>query len=275
MTTAKHVRFIRNPALISLQTARTAFWASLSVLSSTAAAQNENLTLCDPTRSGHAEWHPGSAFDSGAWLQRGQCIRHVDNYNQCLSNLETVLENLSSVIQTECSAAATVLTLLPTMGALCGSPSSEIWSLTQIFPVGGFLVQCLSFGGSMMPSHCDGFLRVLTTQGCITVRVPSGTGIDLNNASSPIENFNTTSDGIIERIHHLVGRKKTSKARRLPVRCLLVLGCSALAIFVAASMAALSVIEQGAVYSNWCTSTWWAHTWYLVGKLRLDPTRSN
>lgn len=37
-------------------------------------------------------------------------------------------------------------------------------------------------------------------------------------------------------------------------------------------MAALAVIEQGAVYSTWCTSTWWAHVWYLVGKaLRSFP----
>jgi hypothetical protein len=209
--------------------------------------------------------HPGASFDSATWLARGQCVRNVNGYSQCRENLVAVLDSLSPLQQTEYSASANVLTLLPSLSAFLGSPTSELWALLKISPVAGLLAQCLSFGGLMWPSQCDDYIRVSTRQGCTTLRVP-GLTQDPHDALEPSDRFDRVASSIYERIVRILAGPHDARKLKVPLNWLFVLGCVTFFVFIVGTMAAIAVIEQGSVYSTWCTSTWWAHLWYLIGK---------
>ena len=91
-----------------------------------------------------------------SWVTRGDCIRKFDG-GKCYPILTGILDILHSVRQAEYSGAASVLSLLPTIGALFGPPTSEIWRLKSIVPFGGYLAMSLSFGGVLMPSHVEDY----------------------------------------------------------------------------------------------------------------------
>jgi hypothetical protein len=218
--------------------------------------------------------HPGGAFSVKGWLAMGKCVRNVNTYDQCRNNLIAVLDSLPSFTQIEFGASANVLTLLPSLGAFFGSPTSELWSLLNIFPIAGFLAQCLSFGGSMWPSQCDDYIKISTKQGCTTLRVPSATRFP-QNTLSPFESFGHVSRSVNERILHAMRGDAAAEEAQIPLRWLFIIGCSTLFVFIVGAMAALAVVELGTVYLTWCTSTWWAHTWYLVGKSKAISSFSD
>lgn len=50
-----------------------------------------------------------------------------------------------------------MLALLPTIGALLGAPTSEIWRLLTVVPFGGVLAMTLSFGGAILPVRVEDY----------------------------------------------------------------------------------------------------------------------
>jgi hypothetical protein len=91
-------------------------------------------------------------FDFNAWIRRGTCIHNLEDYDSYRTNLQLTLSGLDSLHSAEYSASATILTLLPTIGAVFGTPTAEIWILLNVLPFGGAIAILLSFGGSMMPA---------------------------------------------------------------------------------------------------------------------------
>jgi hypothetical protein len=92
-----------------------------------AAAQNATCNV------DQGSTRPGGGFDAPSWLRRGICVRNVETYAACRSNLQIVLSSLDSLHAAEYSAAATVLALLPTVGSLFGTQLQRCGCCSQYF----------------------------------------------------------------------------------------------------------------------------------------------
>ncbi|KAI8299150.1 hypothetical protein K4K61_010911 [Colletotrichum sp. SAR11_59] len=224
---------------------RTSIFLILTWIITSALAQDDNYTspclsdnFKDPTIQ-----HPGGLFSSDVWLRRGQCIRNTDTYAVCRSNLIAVLDDLSALQQTEYGASAGVLTLLPTAGALFGSPTAELWALLRMSPIAGFLAQCLTFGATMVPSETEDYLKVSKAQGCTAMRVPRATEKGDEDEGATYEQ---TANEVQQRIRYAMDQEQQGSLgyAGLSAKWFFIVGCLVLAVFVGASQASLAVIEQ-------------------------------
>ena len=191
---------------------------------------------------------PGGAFDFGVWFQRGTCVHDIKDYVQCRSTLQDVLSSLDSLHSAEYSAAATVLALLPTIGAVLGSPSAEIWILLKILPFGGTLAMLLSFGSSMIPTALKDYYQDSSAV---------AHGGTMNSTGRKIDDDNLP-DEVMDRISEKLRNGHALSPPRFALVSLL------LALLLSGVLAGIAIIEYGAVYATWCTSTWWFHLWYIT-----------
>ena len=99
-------------------------------------------------------------FYMNAWDKRGRLIRAGSGplvKEFCLGNLSIALQELGALRQAEYSGASGALSLLPTAGALIGSPTKELWVVYKLVPLAGFLSMCLSLGGTMVPTQAGAY----------------------------------------------------------------------------------------------------------------------
>lgn len=203
-----------------------------------------------------------SRFELPAWVTRGGCIREKNiNQTGCTKILEGVLFNLSKVREAEYASAASVLSLLPTIGALFGPPTSEIWRLKSIVPFGGALAMSLSFGGALMPVHVEDYEHAVA-KGNAAIgsiislrRHPPGSQKDVLNMD---ERLRELSNKIRERIDR-------PESVRPPKKTLL-LGLVVMFFLFSMAQAAMGVVEQGGVINFLCSARYWMHAWYFLGK---------
>ena len=198
---------------------------------------------------------PGGTFWFTPWWDQGKCVKSANSSAQCSATLAYVLDNLDSLHQAEYSAAATILTLIPTIGALFGTPNSEIWVLLKLLPIGGFLAMFLSFGGTLMPRSLEDF-RAEHGKESEKGRVGAETAGDVDRAR-------------VQGQLDLLARKIKTKVRgnigmALPLTKI-VAALLGMIVLLASVMAGIAIVAIGAVYVTWCTATWWFHLWYLVG----------
>ncbi|KAL9615812.1 MAG: hypothetical protein Q9160_009240 [Pyrenula sp. 1 TL-2023] len=104
-------------------------------------------------------------FSMAKWLRRGICLKKAGKL--CNKKLLPILQNLNSIRAAEYSAAATVLSLLPTIGALLGAPTNEIWRLMTILPFGGGLMMTMSFGGAIMHVRVEEYEQMMTKRSAV------------------------------------------------------------------------------------------------------------
>lgn len=235
-------------------------------------AQNDS----DACFINQGETRPGGTFAYDAWMQQGQCVRAGStSYEVCRNRLQNQLENfVDGLHQQEYSAAATVLALLPTIGAFVGTPSRELWPLLSIFPIAAVLVITMSFGGDLSGSTLDDYRGVLEKKGMKYVdwseeRLPASLSEWQpnwwRNQRQGLHSFIFAAFGTR---NDRVARQSKSDTKMSPFKFnMLIAG----AIFfllglLAAALTGIGIVEQGAVYATWCTSTWWMHLWYLVGR---------
>lgn len=202
-----------------------------------------------------------SRFVLRKWVTRGACIREMPNGTVCDDILFPILGKLHPLRQAEYSGAASVLSLLPTIGALFGPPTGEIWRLKSIVPFGGFLAMTLSFGGTLMPSRVEDYentiaMRNTAIGSILSLRknLPGGQ----KSGQSIDEKLQILGDKIRERIDQ-------HQSVRLPKTYLFV-GLFGMVLLLGMAQAAIAVVEQGSVINWWCSSRWWMHMWYLLGK---------
>ncbi|KAI4137528.1 MAG: hypothetical protein LQ341_005110 [Variospora aurantia] len=99
-------------------------------------------------------------FFMSAWNERGNLIRQASGPNStayCLGNLSVALHQLGTLNSAEYNGAAGALSLLPTAGALVGSPTKELWVLYKLMPLAGILSMFLSLGGTMVPTQAGAY----------------------------------------------------------------------------------------------------------------------
>lgn len=121
------------------------------------ASAQENTVLFTPVPTADAMTIADVDAESGqlymsAWDRRGELIRSGLTARECVGNLSVALHALGSLNAAEYNGAAGALSLLPTAGALIGSPTRELWVVFKLMPLAGVLSMCLSLGGTMVPS---------------------------------------------------------------------------------------------------------------------------
>jgi hypothetical protein len=214
---------------------------------------------------------PAVTFDFGKWIRRGECIRSSTKSLQCESNLEYVMNSLTNRAQLQYSSAATIITLVPTMGVLFGTPNAEIWALLRLLPLGGVMAMLLSFGGSLMSPVLDEYTifgRQHEPSRSVVMNLPKG------NSSSIDHELHQQLDFISGRIEDKV---RSDVKIALPVS-FIIAGLCAMVILWAGAIAGMAIVSAGSIFVPWCMMTWWIHMWYIVGKLtpmKLPFTTSN
>lgn len=198
-----------------------------------------------------------SNFGMTRWLNRGTCIR--THYNQtCYTTLMDVLTHLNELRRAEYAGAAGVLAILPTIGALLGAPTNEVWTFLTILPFGGALAMALSFGGAIMPVNVEDYEHAMRKRniaiGSMVTFRPKGDKSDQKPLSKKLE-----------ELEEKVGQRISHEKRMRPDRRPLFAGLFCMLLLFGASQAAMTVLEQGAVIPYWCTSRWWLHLWYIMG----------
>lgn len=91
------------------------------------------------------------------WDTRGDQIRSGHGTRECLGNLSLALASVGNLNAAEYSGASGALSLLPTAGALIGSPAKELWIVFKLMPIAGVLSMLLSLGGTIAPSDAGAY----------------------------------------------------------------------------------------------------------------------
>ena len=126
------------------------------------------LALLPKANSAPAEQSPPNATDPAvqddvcsminlfSWRQYSEVannIRRNTNRQQCNTNLNLALQAIGVLQSASASASAGALTLLPTAGALIGSPTKELWVVYKLMPIAGILSMLLALGGNIVPTE--------------------------------------------------------------------------------------------------------------------------
>lgn len=217
-----------------------------------------------------------SKFQLTDWVNRGLCIRKYTgggdkrNTEDCYLRLQNVLTTKLNGIRTaEYAGAAGVLALLPTIGALLGAPTNEIWRLLMMIPFGGLIATACSFGGAILPvkvkdyesdfmkRNINGKLRSSDS----TLALPEDIEEDM---------IKQRADILLARIE---GKLQSELREKVPVIYILV-GITGMLILLGSAQVAMIVVELGAVLPWWCQSKWWVHLWYFMGKSKHSHSQS-
>lgn len=91
-----------------------------------------------------------TSIDWYGFKNRADQIRLTDNRAYYVGNLSIALSGLGAAYQAGASGATTLLTLLPTAGALIGTPTRELWILYKLMPLAGIASMVLSLGGNIV-----------------------------------------------------------------------------------------------------------------------------
>lgn len=156
-----------------------------------------------------------------------------------------------------------MLALLPTIGALLGAPTTEIWRLLTVVPFGGGLALTPSFGGAILPVGVEDHENDLDR--CkVAVR---------RNATFRAEGFQTIGRRIRRYVYGFgpgdgedFGAYASKRESAVGERSFMVALLGMIALFVGAQ-AGMIVVEQGGVIRWWCISRWWMHLWYSLGEI--------
>lgn len=194
------------------------------------------------------------------WLQRGVCVRAKNRDAICYATLTHVLDNLISIRAAEYNGSAGVLSLLPTIGALLGAPTNEIWRLLTIVPFGGSLATLLSFGGAILPTKIEDYENSINSGNksigsIISLRLGTTDGKQRSDVEKEETELKVTQ--LVERIEK---RMQQSESQHISKTYLWV-GFFGMILLFIASQAAMILIEQGGILPWWCVSRWWMHFW--------------
>lgn len=208
------------------------------------------------------------------WVNRGRCIRRGTDGGgpvatfQCYSRLQNVLKNnLNEIRKAEYSGAAGVLALLPTIGALLGTPTNEIWRLLTMIPFGGILAMGCSFGGAMLPVKIKDYesafmnnnIKGALRGGQSSLAPPK----DEQALDDETKRISLRATVLTERVQDKLLSESQAK---VPKKYILV-GLTGMSVLLATAQVAMIFVELGAVIPWWCISKWWIHLWYLMGSL--------
>lgn len=201
-------------------------------------------------------------FYIDSWISRGICIRSRGVSTVCDQAYQITYGHLDDNRKALYAAAANVLALLPTIGALLGAPTTETWRLMTVIPFGGFLAMTLSFGSSILPTYIDDY-RNDPNGGTMS---PGGSAASLNAPSRPLRTAQQGLDGYFDHVlDRLLSRVRRSDSQRL-ARVHIWVGLVGMIVLSAGAQVAMGITEQGGILPWYCTSRYWFHLWYFMGE---------
>ena len=237
-------------------------WLLIAKLLAPAHAVDPNsCTTAEDTFVGNSE----ALFTIASWMSRGVCVRASNDDAVCYATLDSTLSNLISLRQGEYNGAASVLALLPTIGALLGAPTTEIWRLLTVVPFGGALAMTLSFGATILPVRVEEYENDFASGTTVTFRSKRG-----QTSDSIQDDRKKVLSQLIEKIE---GRMLQDESQRLP-KGHLSFGLLGMILLFIGAQAAMIVVEQGGVLPWWCVSRWWMHLWYFMGESATQKERA-
>lgn len=206
-------------------------------------------------------------FSTLEWISRGLCVRQSNNDDRCYRTLDHILKDgLNEIRKSEYAGAAGVMALLPTIGALLGAPTNEIWRLMTMVPFGGVLATAMSFGGAILPRSVKDYESDFMKQEINTSR-PQGPGRTDSNTPF-IDNPSPGDTAMMKRgrrlMHQVEKRLRPTEYKPIPTKYIWS-GLIGMIILLAGSHVAMGIVEQGAILPWWCLSRWWIHMWYGMG----------
>lgn len=235
-------------------------------------------------------------FSIITWVNRGICIRSDNNVAICYGSFVTALNNLDPIRTAEYAGAASVLALLPTIGALLGAPTSEIWRLLTVVPFGGGLAMTLSFGGAILPVRVEDYESALKSQKVNVERSDASRvqgfrqsedaqtktpgGLDQAKAETHegLDQAKTETHGGLDqakteklrslnpKVRQILERMRQDESQQL-AKGPLWMGLLGMLVLSVGAQAAMIVVEQGGVIPWWCVSRYWMHLWYVLGEI--------
>ena len=186
-------------------------------------------------------------FQFRDWVDRGVCVRPSGATLICYESLNTALSAFNELRKGEYAGAASVLALLPTIGALLGAPTSEIWRLLTVVPSAGVIAMTLSFGSAILPVRVEDYKN------------------DLKDSKVAVYQDVAKDDvGLEEVVRRIERRMRQDESVPMP-KSHLIWGVSGMMLLACGAQAAMIVIEQGGVIPWLCTSRYWMHLWYFLG----------
>ncbi|CAI6286912.1 unnamed protein product [Periconia digitata] len=191
------------------------------------------------------------------WASRADKIRHTSSHAYCMGNLSLALEGVGAAYQASSSGSTTLLTLLPTVGALVGPPAKELWVLYKLVPLAGFFSSVLALGGSIVPQQVSEYasLEDFSYSG-----MPSANAVDGMMKRRPSGKMWTEqaivdpqvvaahfADQVYARAMDSRGSSKTWKVALGMVgmvACILLICC------------ACAILSRGSIVVWWCRVSW-------------------
>ncbi|RAQ99494.1 hypothetical protein DDE82_008225 [Stemphylium lycopersici] len=185
--------------------------------------------------------------------KRGICVRHGGRDNYCYSSLNQILEHeLNEVRKGEYAGAAGVMALLPTIGALLGAPTNEIWRLMAMVPFGGALAMAMSFGGAILPVNVKDYESDFMKQQ-IDTRRPKGP----NRIASDLSYFKETDHShneMVERggrlMEQVEKRLKSTERKEIPTKYIWS-GLIGMLVLLLGAHGSMAIVEQGTILPWW------------------------
>ncbi len=202
-----------------------------------------------------------SRFNVRNWVRRGNCVREKIRGMSCHDRLEPVLRNLSEVRRSEYGGAAGVLSLLPTIGALLGAPTNEIWRLMSIIPFGGGLAMALSFGGAIMPVNVADSEHV-TNKRHMAIGSIISLGNDYGPGQGAREKINQKLRLLVDRVRLRIDQRESARLSKWH----LITGLVGMLVLLCGAQVAITVVEFGGVVGWICSNRLWMHMWYSMGE---------
>jgi hypothetical protein len=241
-----------------------------SSLATVTSASEKAQVLCSTTPDtyiGNAQ----AKFVMTAWMQRGICIRAKGGDGICYQTLLDVLNNLVELRKAEYGGAAGVLALLPTINAILGAPTNEVWTLLTILPFGGALAMLLSFGGAIMPVRVEDYEQAMRKRNIAIGSITSVVSFRSSNGEADQPDLEDKLSELHSSVLSCMARKKPLRIHRLSLSA----GLLGMTLLFIGSQAAMTVVEQGGILPWWCSSRWWMHMWYFMGMYELPYHRPN
>ncbi|KAF2105168.1 hypothetical protein BDV96DRAFT_535432 [Lophiotrema nucula] len=208
---------------------------------------------------------PGLGFN--AWSHRATIIRSSGTAAMCTGNLSVALGDVGAAYQASSSGSTTLLTLLPTAGALVGAPAKELWVLWNLVPVAGFFSLALSLGGNIAPHQVSDYAN-LEDFSYSDMRSTSAEKLNPrreSNLSSKAENDETEADVVRaaeQFANHVHARAMDPQGSDKTLKILL--GIFSLCVWISLIVVACHLLQAGAIIVWWCTAVNWTFCWYAV-----------
>ncbi|KAM7214267.1 hypothetical protein V8F06_010384 [Rhypophila decipiens] len=193
-------------------------------------------------------------FDFDNYRQVGNAIRS-GNREECFGNLSIVLGSLGPITAASGGGSSGALTLLPTAGALIGTPAKELWILYKLVPIAGVLSMLLSLGGNIVPNTTDEYEHDGYNYGGL-IGTADGVNDELSHRLS-LKNVNadTFAEVVRARAENKLGSSK---------RSVTAIGIMAQLFWISMVIFACWFTETGAVVVWWCQAWGWMLFWYVM-----------